>query len=319
MMLDPQSRALLEKAAAAGVPGPEQCSAPEAREVYKRSRLPLQPAKPEMGQVRDLRIEGAHGSVVIREFRPAGMSERRDLPALMYFHGGGWVIGDIDTHDTLCRQLSNGSGAAVYSVNYAKAPEHKFPAAVDDAILATRHVIESHASLGIDPARVGTGGDSAGANLATVVAQALRGRSAQPLVLQLLIYPVTDLRLRAPSYQSYATGYGLTAAAMHYFREAYLRSPEDATDPRASPLLADSLAGMPPALVLTAGFDPLRDEGRWYADALSAAGCDAQYVCFERQIHGFIIMGGVINEANTAVRLCADYLRERFSAGAGER
>ena len=147
MLLDPQSRALLEKAAAANMPGPEQTSAEEARALYKRSRLPLQPPKPEMGSVRDLIIDGSQGPLTIREFRPNGLSERRDLPALMYFHGGGWVIGDIDTHDTLCRQLSEGSGAAVYSVNYAKAPEHPFPAAVDDALLATRHVIRSHAEI----------------------------------------------------------------------------------------------------------------------------------------------------------------------------
>lgn len=231
----------------------------------------------------------------------------------MYFHGGGWVIGDIDTHDTLCRQLSEGSGAAVYSVNYAKAPEHRFPAAVDDALLATRYVIDAHASLGIDPARVGTGGDSAGGNLATVVAQGLRGTLEHPLALQLLIYPVTDLRLSTPSYQTYASGYGLTASAMRYFRDTYLRGEADVQDSRASPMLATDLRRMPPALVLTAGFDPLRDEGAAYADALSAAGNAVEYVCFERQIHGFIIMGGAVDEANTAVRLCADFLRARFA------
>lgn len=314
MMLDPQSRALLEQAAAANVPGPGQSSVAEARELYKRSRLPLQPPKPAMGAVRDLTIAGSQGPLILREFRPAGQSERRDLPALVYFHGGGWVIGDIDTHDTLCRQLSEGSGAAVYSVNYAKAPEHKFPAAVDDALLATRHVIESHASLGIDPARVGTGGDSAGGNLATVVARSLRGTLEHPLALQLLVYPVTDLSLSTPSYHTYANGYGLTAAAMRYFRDMYLRDEADIADSRASPLRADDLSGMPPALVLTAGCDPLRDEGAAYADALSTAGNRAQYICFERQMHGFILMGGAVDEANTAVRLCADFLRTSFAA-----
>lgn len=316
MMLDPQSKGLLDKAAAANVPGPEQLAADEARELYKRSRLPLQPPKPDMGVVRDFTIAGSHGPLTLREFRPKGLSERRDLPALVYFHGGGWVIGDIDTHDTLCRHLSDGAGAAVYSVNYAKAPEHRFPAAVDDALVATRHIIESHALLGIDPARVGTGGDSAGGNLATVVAQSLRGRLEHPLALQLLIYPVTDLRLSTASYRTYATGYGLTATAMRYFRDTYLRHADDISDTQASPLLAADLSGMPPALVLTAGFDPLRDEGAAYADALSAAGIPTQYVCFERQIHGFIIMGGAVDEANTAVRLCADFLRVRFSVGA---
>jgi acetyl esterase len=317
MMLDPQCRALLDKAAAANLPSPEQSSAEEARELYKRSRLPLQPPKPEMGAVRDILIDGSRGPLRLREFRPKGLHERRDLPALVYFHGGGWLIGDIDTHDTLCRQLSDGSGAAVYSVNYAKAPEHQFPAAVEDALLATRYVVSSHAELGIDPARVGTGGDSAGGNLATVVAQALRGTLSHPLALQLLIYPVTDLRLSTPSYQTYAQGYGLTASAMRHFRDTYLRDEADIADTRASPLRMADLTGMPPALVLTAGFDPLRDEGAAYADALSAASNPTQYICFERQIHGFIVMGGALDEANTAVRLCADYLRSRFSSISG--
>jgi acetyl esterase len=319
MMLDSQSSALLEKAAAANLPGPELSSAAEAREFYKRSRLPLQPPKPDMGRIRDITIMSAQGALTLREFRPQGEVARCDLPALVYFHGGGWVIGDIDTHDTLCRQLSEGSGAAVYSVNYAKAPEHKFPAAVDDAIQATRHVIESHETLGIDPTRVGVGGDSAGGNLATVVAQSLRGKFAHPLALQLLIYPVTDLRLTQPSYQTYANGYGLTAGAMRFFRDTYLRGEADINDTRASPLLASDLSGMPPALVLTAGFDPLRDEGAAYADALSEAGNPTQYVCFERQIHGFIIMGGAVDEANTAVGLCVDFLRRRFNATASSR
>lgn len=317
-MLDPQSQALLDKAVAANIPSPEQVSAQQARDNYKRGRLPLQPAKPDMGLVRDFVVEGQHGPITVREFRPAGLQERRDLPAVIYFHGGGWVIGDIDTHDTLCRQLCNGSGAAIYSVNYAKAPEHPFPGAINDAIAVTRHVADNHQALGIDPARMGTGGDSAGANLATVVAMAFRDQHTAltthiyALKLQLLIYPVTDLRLNSESYKSYASGYGLTAAAMRYFRDVYLRNEADIMNPQASPLLASDLSAMPAALVLTAGFDPLRDEGRHYADALSAAGSHAQYVCFERQMHGFITMGGVVDEANTAVSVCADFLRTQF-------
>ena len=317
MLLDPQAKALLEKAAAANVPGPDQVSAQEARDIYKRSRLPLQPAKPEMALVRDFTFEGGHGLVKVREFRPAGTHRDTMLPALMYFHGGGWVIGDIETHDTLCRELSNGSGAVIFSVNYSKSPEHRFPVAVDECIAATRYVIDECKSLGIDASRVGVGGDSAGGNLATVVALTLRGQLQHPLACQLLIYPVTDLRLATESIDRYASGYGLTSAAMRYFRDVYLSAPSDQHDVRASPLLADDLSKLPPALVLTAGFDPLRDEGRAYADALSAAGNHVQYVCFERQIHGFIIMGGVIDEANTAVALCANYLRNYLDKPAG--
>lgn len=312
MLLDPQALALLDKAVAANVPGPDQVPAQEARDIYKRSRLPLQPPKPELASVRDFIIDGGHGSLTLREFRPGHSEHQINNAALMYFHGGGWVIGDIETHDTLCRQLAVGSGAVVFSVNYSKSPEHRFPVAVDECIAATRHVLEHCTNLGIDATRIGIGGDSAGGNLATVVALALRDQLNQPLACQLLIYPVTDLRLASDSIDRYASGYGLTSAAMRYFRDVYLRSESDQLDSRASPLLATDLSKLPPALVLTAGFDPLRDEGRAYADALSAAGNHVQYVCFERQIHGFIIMGGIIDEANTAVALCADYLRTHF-------
>jgi len=311
MLLDPQAKALLDKAAAANVPGPDQVPAPQARDLYKRSRLPLQPPKPEMALVRDFTIDDGHGAVTLREFRPL-TSNATPLPALLYFHGGGWVIGDIETHDTLCRQLADGSGAVVFSVNYSKSPEYRFPVAVDECTAATRYVSDQSDSLGIDASRIGVGGDSAGANLATVVALTLRGQLNKPLVCQLLIYPVTDLRLSKDSIERYAVGYGLTTAAMRYFRDAYLRDSSDQDDFRASPLLASDLSKLPPALVLTAGFDPLRDEGRAYADALSAAGNQVQYVCFERQIHGFIIMGGIIDEANTAVAMCVDYVRTRF-------
>lgn len=312
MMLDPQARALLDKAAAAHVPGPDQVPAQEARDIYKRSRLPLQPPKPELASVRDFTIDGGHGPLTLREFRPHHLNPQTNNPALLYFHGGGWVIGDIETHDTLCRQMADGSGAVVFSVNYSKSPEHRFPVAVDECIAATRHVLDHCTSLGIDAGRVGVGGDSAGGNLATVVALALRDQLSQPLACQLLIYPVTDLRLESDSIHRYASGYGLTTLAMRYFRDVYLRAESDQHDSRASPLLATDLSKLPPALVLTAGFDPLRDEGRAYADALSAAGNRVQYVCFERQIHGFIIMGGIIDEANTAVALCIDYLRTHF-------
>ena len=312
MMLDPQARALLDKAAAAHVPGPDQVPAQEARDIYKRSRLPLQPPKPELASVRDFTIDGGHGPLTLREFRPNHLNPQTNNPALLYFHGGGWVIGDIETHDTLCRQMADGSRAVVFSVNYSKSPEHRFPVAVDECIAATRHVLEHSTPLGIDVSRVGFGGDSAGGNLATVVALALRDQLSQPLACQLLIYPVTDLRLESDSIHRYASGYGLTTSAMRYFRDVYLRAESDQLDSRASPLLATDLSKLPPALVLTAGFDPLRDEGRAFADALSAAGNRVQYVCFERQIHGFIIMGGIIDEANTAVALCIDYLRTHF-------
>jgi acetyl esterase len=235
------------------------------------------------------------------------------LPVLVYFHGGGWTIGDLDTHDVLCRDLANGSGCAVVSVDYRMAPEHPFPAAVDDCLAATRWVRANAVSLRVDARRLAVGGDSAGGNLAAVVCLALRdGGDALP-AFQLLIYPATDMRAVAPSHTTNAQGYVLTADSIAYYRGHYIADPAQWTDWRASPLLAGDHGRLPPALVVTAGFDPLRDEGRQYADALSGAGTKAEYVCFERQIHGFITMGRVIDEANTAVALCAAALRRALA------
>jgi acetyl esterase len=224
------------------------------------------------------------------------------LAALVYFHGGGWVIGDLDTHDVLCRELANGSGCAVVSVHYRLAPEHRFPAAVDDALAATRWVRANAASLAIDATRLAVGGDSAGGNLAAVVAIAERDAGAK-LAFQLLIYPATDQRAGHPSHSANAQGYLLTSDSIRYYHDHYLGDRGHDTDWRASPLLARDLSGLPPALVITAGFDPLRDEAMDYAVRLTAAGSRCAYVCYERQIHGFVTMGRLLDEARSAVAL----------------
>jgi acetyl esterase len=224
---------------------------------------------------------------------------------LVYFHGGGWVIGDLDTHDVLCRQLANGSGCAVVAVHYRLAPEHRFPAAVDDAIAATRWISKHAAELGLDVTRLAVGGDSAGGNLAAVVAIAARDGAGPPIAYQLLIYPATDGRRGMPSHTANGQGYLLTRDTINYFHDHYIEDARLDLDWRVSPLLASDLSRLPPALLLTAGYDPLRDEGLAYAEALTRAG----YVCFERQIHGFITMGRVLDEANTAVALCAAELK----------
>jgi acetyl esterase len=252
------------------------------------------------------------GPVPVRAYRPLGSSPTQVLPALVFFHGGGWVIGDRDTHDVLCRDLCHLAGCAVFSVDYRLAPEHRFPAAFDDAVAVTQWLAQQAPALGVDAERLAVGGDSAGGNLAAGAALALRGALDVRLAAQLLIYPVTDLRCASASYQTCGQGYVLSAGDMAYFRGHYIAQDTQHADWRASPLLADDHADLPPALVLTAGFDPLRDEGRQYADRLSAAGNAVQYVCFERQMHGFIGMGGVIDEANTAVRWCADWLRRQL-------
>ena len=307
-MLDPQARALIDLIIERKLPAVHTLSPAEARRMYLERRFFTQPEPPPIGGVSDLRTEGG---VPLRLYRPASAGVK---PVLVYFHGGGWTIGDLDTHDVLCRQLCAAADMAVVAVDYRLGPEARFPAAVDDCVAATRWVQSQAAALRLDGARLAVGGDSAGGNLAAVVAITLRDAGDAAPMYQLLIYPATDQRAVAPSHLSNGQGYLLTADSVAYYRGHYIASQEQWSDWRASPLLAGDLSRLPPALVLTAGFDPLRDEGRQYADALSAAGNRVQYVCFERQVHGFITMSRVLDEARTAVALCAAVLREAFDA-----
>jgi acetyl esterase len=309
-MLHPHARALLDLIAERGVPPTHTLSPAEARAVYRDRRGFTQPAPPPVASVTDLAADGPHGAIPLRLFRPLGTMADQVLPALVYYHGGGWVIGDLDTHDTLCRELANHAGCAVVSVDYRLAPEHRFPAAVDDSIAAARWVHRHAAALHLDPDRIAVGGDSAGGNLAAVVAIAARDAGDLPLAYQLLIYPATDQHRSAPSHTTNGEGYLLTRDTMAYFTGHYIPDPARYADWRASPLLHPDLSRLPPALVLTAGYDPLRDEGLAYAQRLSEAGNQATHLSFERQIHGFILMGKVLDEANAAVRLCAADLRD---------
>jgi acetyl esterase len=234
---------------------------------------------------------------------------------LVYFHGGGWVIGDLDTHDTLCRELCNQSGCAVISVDYRMGPEHRFPAAVDDCIAATRWVHDHAEALNLNAARLAVGGDSAGGNLAAVIAIDARDNSGPRIAFQLLIYPATDQHRDAASHRENGQGYLLTVDTMDYFARHYMAEKAQYADWRASPLLHPNLADLPPALVITAGFDPLRDEGAEYAKRLTAAGSCASYLNFPRQIHGFVSMGRILDESHTAVALCASELRRALKPG----
>jgi acetyl esterase len=306
-MLDPQARALIDLMAERQIPPTHTLPHADARRFYRERRAITQPDPPAVGAVRDLHAAGPEAVVPLRLYEP--VQGTWPHPVLVYYHGGGWVIGDLDTHDVVCRQLCRDSGWAVLSVDYRLAPEHPFPAAPDDALAAVRWVREHGAAHGLDATRIALGGDSAGGNLAAVAAIAMRNAGDAPALLQLLIYPATDMRAVAPSHTHNGQGYVLTADTIAYFRGFYTPQPAQWEDWRVSPLLADDLSHLPPALVLTAGFDPLRDEGRQYADALAAAGVKSQYVCFERQIHGFITMGRVIDEAHTALDLCAAALR----------
>jgi acetyl esterase len=309
-MLHPQAQALLRLIEEKGVPPTHTLTPAQARAYYRERRTFTQPEPPEVGELRDLEARGPAGPIPLRSYRPRAAAANAVLPVLVYFHGGGWVIGDLDTHDTLCRELANQSGCAVIAVDYRLAPEHPFPAAVDDAIAAAYWVRKEAASLKVDAQRIAVGGDSAGGNLAAVVALAARDAGDLPIAFQLLIYPATDQRRNTPSHQANAQGYLLTRDSITYYHGHYLGGDAHDTDWRASPLLHADHRNLPPAFVLTAGYDPLRDEGVAYAQKLSQAGSRAALVSFERQIHGFVPMGRVLDEANVAVQLCAAQLKQ---------
>jgi acetyl esterase len=308
-MLHPQARILLDLMLASGAPAMHTLTPDEARMFYLGRRATTQPVPPEIGAVEDFPITGPHGSIGLRHYRPLATARDEVLPLLLFFHGGGFVIGDLDSHDTLCRELCNLSGCAVIAVDYRLGPEHRFPKAVDDCLAALYYVHDQAGKLKIDAKRIAVGGDSAGGNLAAVCALAARDAGGPQLKFQLLIYPVTSMQGNTASYDTCGEGYALTAKTMNYFRDHYIDDEKLHADWRASPLLAHNLSGLPKAFVITAGFDPLRDEGKAYADQLSLAGTPCTQICFERQMHGFILMGRVLDEANAAVRLCASELR----------
>lgn len=305
-MLDPQARALIDLMIERGVPPTHTLTPAQARSFYRDRRGFTQPEPPPMAEVQDLMA----GSVPVRLYRPT--ATQTPQPVLVYLHGGGWTIGDLDTHDVLCRQLARDGACAVVSVDYRMGPEQRFPAAVEDCVEAFAWVQAQAQALHLDASRMAVGGDSAGGNLAAALCLVQREAGRPMPAFQLLIYPATDMRAVAPSHTTNGQGYMLTNDSIHWYRGNYIGDQADWSDWRASPLLARSHAGLPPALVLTAGFDPLRDEGLQYANALSAAGVPTQYVCFERQIHGFITMGRVIEEAHTAVGLCGAALRRAW-------
>jgi acetyl esterase len=308
MPLHPQSQALLDQLAAAGDVDLTQLPPAAVREVYAQMSLARSPAP--VASVADRSFPGPGGDVSLRIYRP----QDGPRPALVYFHGGGFVIGNLDTHDGTCRALANASGCTVVSVDYRLAPEHRFPAAPEDCYAALRFVAEAGAELGVDPTRLAVGGDSAGGNLAAVTALLARERRGPSLRFQLLVYPVTDHRFDTASYQENAEGYFLTQKMMRWFWDHYLERPEHGDDPIASPLRAKDLAGLPPALVLTAGYDPLRDEGEAYAARLREAGVAAELERYPGQFHGFFSMYDVLDDGRAAIARAGDALRRALAA-----
>lgn len=298
--LDSGSLAVINLVKASGRPPYHSMDPIEARDLYLRGRVVLQPEPPAVAEMREITIPGPAGAMPARLYRGSG-APSKGARGLIYFHGGGWVFGNLDTHDVPCRQIANAAECIVISVDYRLAPEHKFPAAVDDAVAATRWIGANAASLGIDPARLAIGGDSAGGNLAIVAALEARDNAGPKLAYQLLIYPATDMTGELPSHKQFTEGLPLVHITMCWFRDLYLRGEQDWRDWRASPLFAKSFAGLPPAYVLLASHDPLRSEGQAYAEQLSAAGIAAEWRCLPGQIHGFATMGKLIKAAEPAV------------------
>ena len=312
MNVHPQVAALLERVARSPLPPYYEVPPAVARRIYRDSRAPLTPDPPAVESVQLRLAPGPGGPVPLRHYRPKGAARDQALPALVYIHGGGFVIGDLDTHDVVCRTLANGATCNVLSVEYRKAPEAPFPAAVDDCFSAVRWASANAPALGIDAARIAVGGDSAGGNLATVVSLLARDAGGPAIAFQLLIYPGTDMQMGFPSIERNGTGYLLTKQGILYFRRHYLPRGDDWRDWRASPLLADRLAGLPPAYVMTAGYDPLVDEGAAYADRLTREGVRTEYRNYPDMVHGFITMGRVLDTANAALDDCARALRQAF-------
>lgn len=307
MPLVPEYEAMF--AALAAEPGPKisELSPTEGREMYRAMR-PLNEALP-VGSVEDRTITTDAADIPVRIYRPEGDGP---FPIVMNFHGGGWVIGDLDTADAVCRSVCRAAKSIVISVDYRLAPEHPYPAAVEDAYAATCWAAEHAAELG-GSGRLAVMGESAGGNLAAVVAQKARDENGPQIDFQLLAYPVVDHDLNRISYSENGQGYLLETETMVWFWDAYCPDPSRRAEPAASPLLASSLADLPPALILTAEFDPLRDEGHAYADALATAGVAAEAICFEGLVHDFLATAELIPGSRAAF----DQAMARLTAALG--
>jgi acetyl esterase len=312
MPVNAQVQALLDELARQGLPPFEQMSPTQARVVALGFR-DMQGEPESVAEVRDILVPGPTGALPVRLYHPA---PGKPLPLVVYFHGGGWVIGDIEIVDKPCRALANASQCVVASVNYRVSPETKFPGPADDCYAVTRWLAEHPQDVGADGRFVAVAGDSAGGNLAAVVALMARDRGAPAVSYQVLIYPVTTTAAgnTFASYRDNAEGYLLTKAGMEWFWDHYLASPEDGKNPYASPLQASDLRGLPPAIVITAEFDPLRDEGQAYAKRLADAGVNVKTSHYEGLIHGFFWSAGVLDAGKQLIAEIGGELRKQAAA-----
>ncbi|MGG5254296.1 alpha/beta hydrolase [Neobacillus sp. SM06] len=283
----------------------------EARAAFAKMCRMLSKPEP-IAKVEERKIPGFQNDIKVRIYTPGQL---KSLPVLVYFHGGGWVIGDLDTHDPLCRALANQAECMVVAVDYSLAPESKFPVAVEDAYMALQWAAAQAVGLGGDPTRLAVAGDSAGGNLAAVVCYLTQIRKGAAILYQMLFYPSTGFHY-TPSYEEYGEGYHLTKATMKWFRQQYLTEYADTKNPMAAPLLIPKEATplLPPAYILTAEYDPLRDGGFEYAEKLKKAGVETQYFCYPGMIHGFLNMTEALDDGKKAIADAAKALKDHFAA-----
>ena len=269
-----------------------------ARAEYRRSLTKTDVAPPDVGNTADITVPGPEGPLRVRKYEPA----RPGVASILYFHGGGGVLGSLDTHDTLCRILCHDTGATVFSVDYRLAPEHPFPAGVCDAVAALEWLSREAGNMSLDPARIAVAGDSAGGGLAAVALHETKGRLEARPAAQLLIYPALDLRARGPSRKELIQQFPIPEEMIHWFFNHYFGTAWPIADPRATPALYEDYSGLPPALIVTAGYDPFRDEGAEYAERLAAAGVPVDYACYRGTVHGFMNMGRMLRVAHRTMR-----------------
>ena len=309
MALDPQLKAYADQLAAMGTP-PRHTLTPEIVRMSMAAELEMhadQTTSEPVANVENRTIPGPAGEIPIRVYTPQGDGP---FPVVVYFHGGGWVLGNLETHDGICRAITNGAACVVVAVEYRLAPEHTFPAAPEDCYAATRWAAQHVEQINGNRARLAVAGDSAGGGLAAVVALMARDRGGPLLAFQMLAYPITDLRMASASYTQNAHAPMLTRDDMLWFRGHYLRDATDATDPLASPLLAQNVSGLPPALIVTAGYDPLRDEGEQYGERLQEAGTPVMVRRYADLAHGFLGLDLIVDRAREAKAETIAALRE---------
>ncbi|WP_163528085.1 alpha/beta hydrolase [Halobacillus ihumii] len=309
MGLDPQVKMLLQQLEANGAPPLESLPPIYARQAFESLEANSEEPQEPVHIVEDRSIPGPFGGINIRVYTPEGTGPHS---ALVFCHGGGWVIGSLDTHDNVCRALTNLADCVVISIDYRLAPEHKFPAAVEDCYAVVKWIADHPSIFNIDPSRIAVGGDSAGGNLSAVISYLAKERGTPQLVHQLLIYPSTDFTAETASMRENAEGYFLTRGSMVYFRDHYLQTPEDAENPLASPFLIEDFSGLAPATVITAEYDPLRDEGEAYGRRLKEAGVPVVLTRYDGMIHGFVSMADKLDQGKRALEQAGNELRTSF-------